>query len=99
MENEKHECVIGLYHNYYEGSELVTLAELEDKITDVIMYNNALESGSFLKKCKYLRKKEWTLADYGDKRRATNMTRFDYCPECGKVIDWKAIRGMRHGEC
>ena len=97
MANEKHECVIGLYH-HYERSELVTLAELEEQITDSIMHNIMLASDPLLKECEFLRKKEWTLADYGDKRKNTNLTRFDYCPECGKVIDWKAIREMQNGK-
>lgn len=96
MANEKHECVIGLYH-HYEGSQLITLAELEEEITDRIMHNVMLDSDPLLKDCEYLRKKEWTLADYGDKRKNTNLTRFDHCPECGKAIDWKAIRRMQDG--
>jgi hypothetical protein len=97
MANECHECVIGLYH-HYENSELVTVGELEEQIADAIMHNIMLESDPLLKECKYLRKKEWTLADYGDKRKNTNLTRFDYCPECGKAIDWAGIRRMKDGK-
>lgn len=25
-------------------------------------------------------------------RKSTNLTRFDFCPYCGKKIDWKEIR-------
>ena len=94
---ENHECVIGLYQ-YCDYSKLVTLEELEEEITDSIMHNIMLDSDPLLKGCTYLRRKEWTLADYGDKRKRTNLTRFDYCPECGKAIDWKAIRGMQDGK-
>jgi len=97
MANENHECTIGLFH-HYEGSDLVTLEVLEYEIDEAIMHNIMLDSDPLLKGCKELRRKEWTLADYGDKRKNTNLTRFDFCPECGKAIDWKKIRGMQDGK-
>ena len=36
--------------------------------------------------------KGWTLADYCDKRKNPDLTRFEYCPMCGRKIDWKAIK-------
>ena len=36
--------------------------------------------------------KGWTLADYCDKRKNTDLTRFEYCPMCGRKIDWKTIK-------
>ena len=33
----------------------------------------------------------YTLEDYSDKRKSTNITRFNYCPICGEIIDWKKI--------
>lgn len=36
--------------------------------------------------------KGWTLADYCDKRKNTDLTRFEYCPMCGRKIDWKSIK-------
>ena len=36
--------------------------------------------------------KWWTLADYCDKRKNTDLTRFEYCPMCGRKIDWKSIK-------
>lgn len=35
---------------------------------------------------------EWTLWDYADGRKSTNLRKFKFCPECGEKIDWKAIR-------
>ena len=34
----------------------------------------------------------WSLKDYCDKRKNTDLTRFDYCPYCGKKIEWKKIK-------
>lgn len=87
----EHECVIGLLH-HCDYSELVTLEELEDHIIDNVTYNIFLMADPVLKDCKELYRKEWSIKDYADKRRHTNLTRFDYCPECGKRIEWKRIR-------
>lgn len=35
--------------------------------------------------------------NYCDKRTSTNLTQFNYCPLCGKKIDWKAIKGGANG--
>ena len=35
---------------------------------------------------------EYTLADFCDKRKRTPLHHFNYCPMCGKEIDWKALR-------
>lgn len=34
----------------------------------------------------------FSLKDYLDWRRSTNITRFVYCPYCGKKIDWKGMK-------
>ena len=39
----------------------------------------------------------YSLSDYCDKRKSTDLTRFNYCPLCGKKIDWKAIKGDANG--
>ena len=37
----------------------------------------------------------YTFRDYGDKRKSTDLIRFEYCPGCGKKIDWKAIKNKK----
>ena len=34
----------------------------------------------------------YSFKDYCDKRKSTNLTRFEFCPYCGKKIDWKKIK-------
>ncbi len=34
----------------------------------------------------------YSFADYCDKRKVTNLGRFEFCPMCGKKIDWKKIK-------
>ena len=88
MENiEKCECVIGIRYDW-ENTELVTLAELKkyiDFITDF-----AEDNPCFIRKA-------YTLSDYCDKRKKTDLYRFEYCPHCGKKIDWKTIKDGANG--
>jgi hypothetical protein len=86
----EHECVVGLL-NISSESELATVAMLKDHIADRIRRNSYLREMG-LPFSDWLYDKEWSLKDYCDKRRSTNLTRFDYCPECGKKIDWKRIK-------
>jgi hypothetical protein len=83
-----HECVIGLIH-YCEGSMLITLPKLKEYIqTEIIEFNALCRIEGYIDILHRL----WTLRDYADWRKSTNLTRFNYCPECGQKIDWGAIR-------
>lgn len=88
-----HTCLIGIYHQS-DCSELVTLEELQLNILETRQYNYMLQHDPFLSGATGLYKKEYTLRDYADKRKSTNLYRFDFCPSCGKPIDWKAIRRL-----
>lgn len=88
----EHEHVIGLYHDA-DNSSLITLVELKNKcsieveikkIIDVDpVYASIYHSTYF---CNY------KIGDYLDRRKSTNLSRFDYCPVCGNKIDWKKMR-------
>ena len=80
---EKCECVIGMRYDW-ENTELVTLAELKEHIDFITDF--AEDNPCFVGKV-------YTLSDYCDKRENTDLRRFEYCPYCGKKIDWKAIKG------
>lgn len=82
----EHECIIGLIH-IVDDSQLVTLQGLRNHIKDNRLFN----AYAFRMGCGMIRK-IYTVADYADKRKATNLRRFDFCPECGKAIGWKQIR-------
>lgn len=82
----EHECIIGLVYKM-DDSDLVTLDGLKNHIEDNWDFNKfAVANGS------PLRHKVYTIPDYADGRKATNMRRFAYCPDCGRKIDWKQIR-------
>ena len=88
----EHECVIGELYDY-DNTRLVTTNELLQEIKDRIL------------QCKYMNdlykeytmidiniRPNYTLKDYCDRRKSTNLTRFEFCPYCGKKIDWKKIK-------
>lgn len=92
MENiEKHECYIGIQYDY-DNTDLVTLAALKEYIeSEKRLAESHKDSEWWQSLCS-----KYTLADYCDRRKSTDLTRFNYCPVCGKKIDWKAIkRGER----
>lgn len=74
--------------HYTDYSDVVTLEELMKYIRDEEEFNLYLDvQGRGNEKSLV-----WTLRDYADGRKSTNLRRFSYCPECGEKIDWKAIR-------
>lgn len=83
------DCVIGLFYRA-DHSELVSLPDLMWNIKDTKDFNAECKKYGM----SHISKKEYTLKDYADKRKSTNLTRFDFCPMCGKKIDWKAIGRM-----
>lgn len=84
------ECYIGII-NDYENTTMVTLEELKSHIRDELELKHIYENDEMWKGYNH-GIKGWTLADYCDKRKSTDLTRFNYCPMCGKEIDWKTMR-------
>lgn len=89
MENrEKCECVIGIMYDY-DDTHSITRKELEEEIRINEIRKSRGDSEWY--------RKFYTRNDYCDKRISTNLARFNYCPLCGKKIDWKAIKGGANG--
>ena len=86
-----HECVIGLLMKWDERT-LVTLEDLEEDIADNIKFVENYRASRGFDPCPV-----YTLKDYGDRRKSTNLTRFYFCPECGEKIDWITIRRIGNG--
>lgn len=88
-----HECKIGMLYRYSGyTTELVTAADLIAHIKEKEDFNESVVRDGFEKICPDLIQKVFTLQNYGDRRKSTDLYRFDYCPECGKKINWKEIR-------
>ena len=85
-----HECFIGIL-NDYDNTEMVTLTGLRRHIRDTSELIESLKKDALFKEHMF-GVRAWSLGDYADKRKSTDLTRFEYCPACGKKIDWKTIR-------
>lgn len=91
----KCEHIIGLY-NYCEGVENITLKDLKWYI------NNNNNTYKYIIN-KYPNDKEkiqkpFQFKDYADRRKSTNLDRYNYCPICGEKIDWKKIKENDNNE-
>lgn len=86
----KHNCYIGEWLDY-ENTELVTYDDLKEKVKNnnetfeygLITYGENFVNGIM---------KQLKIKNYFDKRKNTNFNRFNYCPYCGKKIDWKELK-------
>ena len=95
-EGVTHECVLGEIIGY-EETRLVTLKALKAHIASKIEHAELIEDmkrehPSFSANCRV-----YTLSDYCDGRRSTDLIRFKFCPGCGREIDWKAIKEGKDG--
>lgn len=82
-----HECIIGMY-NDYENTDLITYSEIcEMSLSE---WKSHLKYEDTYKRIGI--KPPTRLEDYFDKRKNTELTRFDYCPVCGKKIDWNKLK-------
>lgn len=86
-----HDCYVGLLYKHSYG-DLATLADLKAHIADKIAFNEYLDGEPIAKHIECLREKVWTLKDYADRRKNTDLYRFNNCPLCGRHIDWKLIK-------
>lgn len=83
----EHNCIIGL-RNDYENTELVTVEDLQEHITKEKTLLEQNKNNQWLKTVL----SKYTLSDYFDRRKSTDLTRFNHCPFCGKKIDWRALK-------
>lgn len=96
MENiEKCKCWIGII-NDYDNTRMVTLDGLKYHVKDQLDLKQAFEKDVLFKDYNH-GIKGWSLADYCNKRKSTDLTQFNHCPLCGEKIDWKAINGGANG--
>ena len=84
----EHTCIIGMLNNY-DNTRLVTIFDLLEHIDDRLAYRRDCEKFNMPNNIKV-----YLLNDYFDKRRSTDLSHFNYCPECGKQIDWKELKKL-----
>ena len=79
-------CIIGEIIGY-EDTRLVTLESLKAHIEAC---KRELESSGANNV------RAWSLDDYCNKRKRTDLRRFTFCPICGKPIPWDDFRSEKH---
>lgn len=87
------ECnhILGLLR-HTDYCELVDFERLAQHIRHRIEWNEMLRHDPNFAELMYFAKPEFTMCDYADWRRSTNLTRFKHCPMCGSRIDWKSLK-------
>lgn len=89
--NTNHECIIGVIYDY-EDTRLVTLTELKEIITIRQEFKKRHQHEENWRAITNDFCDAYTLSDYCDKRKSTDLRQFKYCADCGKKIDWKEIK-------
>lgn len=83
------DCIVGImYEPFSDYQELTSQSELIKRAKSNEEANIRIEKNGW----GFLHKKYYELKDYCDRRKSTDLTRFIFCPVCGKKIDWKAIK-------
>lgn len=77
-----HRCYIGMFFDY-ENTELLSF-------DDLLAKNKRIKNLFNEYKFKWLL--PTPLQDYFDRRKKSELIHFNYCPTCGKKIDWRALR-------
>ena len=75
-------CIIGEIIGY-EDTRLVTLESLKAHIEALREESELVGSSTVI---------PWTLNDYCNRRKRTDLRRFTFCPICGKPIPWDDFR-------
>ena len=83
-----HECIIGIWYDYGD-TQTVTVNELKQKVSNNFAFCGHCISEELQL---YNTMHSISLSDYFDFRKSTNLSRFDYCPVCGKKLDWKQMK-------
>ena len=81
----RHDCIIGELNNY-DDTTVVGLLELKQHIENKKSLQQ-YEKDLGIEPCKV-----YSLADYCDRRKSTDLFRFNYCPICAKKIEWNKIK-------
>ena len=95
-----HDCIIGMIY-HYENTQLVTYGDLvreyESDVDSAVAWGRELTVNSD----RYSRQYFYNMAieevkrsrlDRMTDKRNNAMQRFEYCPNCGAAINWKALR-------
>ena len=76
-------------------AELVTLGGLKKHIAEQKELKEAFAKDEVFSQFNF-RVSVWELSEYGDRRKTTDLHRFNHCCDCGARIDWKGIKDGKY---
>lgn len=84
-----HQCVIGTLRDtdLHYGDIIPTLKNEASQWNNHSEFMNMLEGKDRLKI-------DYKAIDFIDSRKSGCITKYNYCPYCGLVIDWIGIKGL-----
>lgn len=85
----EHDCIIGLFYDV-DTDRLVTFGGVY-YLTEKYRELQSLYRLDPIYSTIY-HGKRYEFRDYFDRRKSVNMKRFEFCPMCGKKIDWTIMR-------
>lgn len=83
-----HKHIVGLFGSQL-GGELVTIPGIKEHIDQQLRFAALWNSDNVLGVTRTFR--VFSLADYCDTGKQTDLQRFNYCPICGYEIPWETI--------
>lgn len=90
--SECKDCTIGLLHKSQDWFDFSTADDLKGHIESKMRFNAHMKEkyGEFAPTELFW--KIWSWEEYCDKRVSTDLTRFNFCPWCGKKINWRKMK-------
>ena len=88
------EHIIGLIYKT-DCTEFVTLDGLKKHIAEQKELKEAFEKDEVFRQFNF-GISVWELSDYGDRRKTTDLHRFNHCCDCGARIDWEGIKDGKY---
>lgn len=90
--NECKDCTIGLLHKSQDWFDFSTEDDLKEHITNRERFVSHIREKYKESFDERVWGKTWSWEEYCDKRVSTDLTRFNFCPWCGKTIDWRKMK-------
>ena len=86
-----HECVIGLLRRQCRQT-LVTLPQLKRYVAEDAYVLEQVKRFPDMRYTEITLPRGYTSRDYCNRQLKTGLKYFEFCPECGKRIDWRLIK-------
>lgn len=90
--SECKDCTIGLLHKSQDWFDFSTEDDLKEHIKNRERFVSCMREKYRESFDERFWGKNWSWEEYCDKRVSTDLTRFNFCPWCGKKVDWRKMK-------